>query len=250
MLNQRTQYTWWSADGFARERITRDNCNSRMACWSREVLYPVSKRLIDVLISAIVLILAAPLMALIAAAIKLDTPGPVFHIQNRTGKGGRPFRFYKFRSMTNGVDHTQEHRKFAEAYINGQPVSASTDENGRVVYKPASNGHKITRVGRWLRQTSLDELPQFLNVLKGDMSLVGPRPTMDYETALYTDRHRMRLAVLPGLTGWAQVHGRSGLSFDEIVTLDLEYIDRCSLLLDLKVLCATIPVVLNAEHAG
>jgi len=245
MLNQRTQYTWWSANGLA-----RDNCGSRWACWSREVLYPTTKRLMDAIISAIIVILAAPLMGLIALAIKLDSPGPVFHIQNRTGKDGRVFRFYKFRSMTNGVDHTQEHRKFAEAYINGQPVSAATDENGRVLYKPASNGHKITRVGRWLRQTSLDELPQFLNVLKGDMSLVGPRPTMDYETALYTERHRMRLAVPPGLTGWAQIHGRSGLSFDEIVTLDLEYINQCSLLLDLKVLCATIPVVLNAEHAG
>jgi lipopolysaccharide/colanic/teichoic acid biosynthesis glycosyltransferase len=217
---------------------------------SRRAFYPLAKRIIDILVSALVLILAAPLMAAIAVAIKLDSPGPVFHVQNRTGKDGRTFRFYKFRSMTNGVDHTQEHRKFAEAYINGQPVSASRDESGRVMYKPASNGHKITRVGRWLRQTSLDELPQIVNVLKGDMSLVGPRPTMDYETALYTDRHRMRLAATPGLTGWAQIHGRSGLSFDEIVSLDLEYIERSSLILDLKVMCATIPVVLNAEHAG
>jgi lipopolysaccharide/colanic/teichoic acid biosynthesis glycosyltransferase len=222
MLDQRTQVTWWPAHGLAQE-----NCSSRLACWSREVFYPLTKRFLDILVSVVVLILAAPLMALIATAIKLDSPGPVYHIQCRTGKGGRSFRFYKFRSMTNGVDHTQEHRKFAEAYINGQPVSATLDENGRVLYKPASNGHKITRVGRWLRQTSLDELPQFLNVLKGDMSLVGPRPTMDYETALYTERHARRLAVPPGLTGWAQIHGRSGLSFDEIVTLDLEYIDRC-----------------------
>ena len=245
MLNQRTQYTWWPTNG-----MTRGDCGSRVALPARGILYPAVKRLLDILVAALVLIFASPLMAAIALAIKLDSPGPVFHIQTRTGKGGRSFRFYKFRSMTNGVDHTQEHRKFAEAYINGQPVSAATDDDGRVMYKPASNGHKITRVGRWLRQTSLDELPQFLNVLKGDMSLVGPRPTMDYETALYTDRHRMRLAAVPGLTGWAQIHGRSGLSFDEIVSLDIEYIERCSLLLDLRVMCATIPVVLNAEHAG
>jgi lipopolysaccharide/colanic/teichoic acid biosynthesis glycosyltransferase len=245
MLHQRTQYTWWPAAG-----IACDESLARPISRSQRVFYPAIKRLIDIFVSTVALILVAPLMALIAVAIKLDSPGPVLHIQNRTGKGGRAFRFYKFRSMTNGVDHTQEHRKFAEAYINGQPVSAAQDENGRVLYKPASNGHKITRVGRWLRQTSLDELPQLLNVLKGDMSLVGPRPTMDYETALYTDRHRMRLAAVPGLTGWAQVHGRSGLSFDEIVSLDIEYIEKCSLLLDLKVICATIPVVLNAEHAG
>ena len=230
--------------------MARGDSDPRAACPSKGVVYPIAKRAIDIVISAIVLILAAPLLAVIAVAIKLDSAGPVLHVQNRTGKCGRAFRFYKFRSMTNGVDHTQEHRKFAEAYINGQPVAALQNDNGQLVYKPASNGHKITRVGRWLRQTSIDELPQFLNVLKGDMSLVGPRPTMDYETALYTERHQQRLAVTPGLTGWAQIHGRSGLSFDEIVSLDIEYIERCSLLLDLHVMCATIPVVLNAEHAG
>ena len=230
--------------------MARSDAGTRSVCASQWILYPLAKRLIDIVVAVLVLLATAPLMAAIAVAIKLDSPGPILHVQCRTGKGGRTFRFYKFRSMTNGVDHTEEHRKFAEAYISGQPVLASQDEAGRVLYKPASNGHKITRVGRWLRQTSLDELPQLLNVLKGDMSLVGPRPTMDYETELYTDRHRMRLAAVPGLTGWAQIHGRSGLSFDEIVALDIEYIEQCSLILDLKVLCATIPVVLHAEHAG
>jgi lipopolysaccharide/colanic/teichoic acid biosynthesis glycosyltransferase len=245
MLNQRTQYTWWSTSSLHGSEI-----ELRGKCAQKHRYYPLVKRLMDVIIAAVALVLAAPLMVLIALAIKLDTPGPIFHVQSRTGKSGRTFRFYKFRSMTNGVDHTEEHRKFAAAYINGRPVAAAQDDNGRVLYKPASNGHKITWVGRWLRQTSLDELPQLLNVLKGDMSLVGPRPTMDYETSLYTDRHRIRLEAVPGLTGWAQIHGRSGLSFDEIVSLDIEYIEQCSLLLDLKVLWATIPVVLNAEHAG
>lgn len=245
MLNQRTQVTWWQANG-----MTQGDTGPRITSSVKFTFYPIAKRCMDVSISALVLIVLAPLFVAIAIAIKLDSPGTVFHMQNRTGRSGRVFRFYKFRSMTGGVDHTQEHRRFAEAYINGQAVSASRDGSGRILYKPASNGHTVTRVGRWLRQTSLDELPQLLNVLKGDMSLVGPRPTMDYETALYTERHWLRLAALPGLTGWAQIHGRSGLSFDEIVAFDLEYIEGCSLGLDLKVLLATIPVVLHAEHAG
>jgi lipopolysaccharide/colanic/teichoic acid biosynthesis glycosyltransferase len=152
--------------------------------------------------------------------------------------------------MTHSAENTEEHRKFAVAYINGQAVQAAKDENGRPIYKPATNGHKITRVGKWLRQTSLDELPQLINVVKGDMSLVGPRPTMDYETQLYTERHFARLAVLPGLTGWAQIHGRSGLTFEDIVSYDIEYIHHRSFWLDVRILAATIPVVLSAEHAG
>ena len=244
MLNQRSEILGW------RPRPLLLEHGLRVAAPIKTASYPIFKRCLDLLVSVLALLVLAPLLAAIAAAIKLDSPGPVFAIQNRTGRGGRTFRFYKFRSMTSGVDHTQEHRKFAEAYINGHADLASVDQNGRPLYKPASNGHTVTRVGRWLRQTSIDELPQLLNVLKGDMSLVGPRPTMDYETALYTDRHRQRLAAVPGLTGWAQIHGRSGLSFDEIVTLDIEYIERRSLGLDLRVLFATVPVVLKAEHAG
>jgi len=212
--------------------------------------YPVAKRLLDVFISLALLIFLAPLMLAVAIAIRLDSSGPVIYVQRRGGRDGRLFNFYKFRSMSNGHDHTQEHRKFAEAYINGWTTDHQRTEDGVVIYKPATNGHTVTRVGRWLRSTSLDELPQLFNVLKGDMSLVGPRPSMDYEVAMYTEWQRQRLSVLPGLTGWAQINGRSRLAFDEIVRLDLEYIARRSLLWDLGIFLATIPVPLRAQDAG
>ena len=166
------------------------------------------------------------------------------------GLNGRIFGFYKFRSMTYSKEHVQEHKKFAEAYINGHVTVHRTDGNGHSVYKPAANGRTITPVGRWLRRMSLDELPQPINVLRGDMSLVGPRPSMDYEFAFYTERQRQRLAVLPGLTGWAQINGRSSLSFDEIVTFDLTYIAQRLIWLDIRILFSTVPVVLGAEYAG
>jgi lipopolysaccharide/colanic/teichoic acid biosynthesis glycosyltransferase len=243
MLNQRTQIMWWQATSLPR---------AKAGGWAfvAHSLYLAVKRFFDLLTAAIFLVLLAPLLLLIAVAIKAESSGPVLHVQRRSGLNGRVFRFYKFRSMTNGQDHTQEHRKFAEAYINGHAVKATEDGNGHTLYKPSSNGHTITRVGRWLRRTSLDELPQLFNILKGDMSLIGPRPTMDYETAIFTERHRGRLAVLPGLTGWAQIHGRSTLSFEEIVSLDLEYIARQSFWMDLKILLTTIPQVLSARNAG
>jgi len=242
MLNQRTQFIWWQVG------LLPKVPSCRTAAF-RLSLYLLAKRCLDVFLSGLALVLLAPLMVLIAIAIKLDSPGPILHVQRRTGLGGRVFPFYKFRSMTN-EDHAQEHRRFAESYISGQLVSASQADDGRVLYKPATSAHSVTRLGRWLRQTGLGELPQLFNVLKGDMSLVGPRPTIDYETALYTEHHRQRLTVLPGLTGWAQIHGRSGLSFDEIVALDLEYTAKRSFGLDARVLLTTIPVVLSAQHAG
>jgi lipopolysaccharide/colanic/teichoic acid biosynthesis glycosyltransferase len=242
MLNQRTQSVWWQATDLPRVKLGGQTHRSLR-------LYLAVKRFFDLLIAIVFGVLLAPVMLLIAIAIKLESPGPVLHIQLRSGLNGRIFRFYKFRSMTNGHDHSQEHRKFAEAYINGH-AAAAQDRNGQVIYKPSSNGRTITRVGRWLRRTSLDELPQLFNILKGDMSLIGPRPAMDYETALFSERSRGRLAAPPGLTGWAQIHGRSALRFEEIVTLDLEYIAKRSLWMDLKILLATIPQVLSAKNAG
>jgi lipopolysaccharide/colanic/teichoic acid biosynthesis glycosyltransferase len=243
MLNQRTQIVWWQATGMPRAKLGGRTSISLP-------LYLAVKRIFDLLIAIVFSVLLAPIMLLIAIAIKIETPGPVLHVQRRSGLNGRVFRFYKFRSMTNGHDHTQEHRKFAEAYINGHAEAVTHDGNGQAIYKPSSNGHTVTRVGRWLRRTSLDELPQLFNMLKGDMSLIGPRPAMDYETVLFTERQCGRLAALPGLTGWAQIHGRSALSFEEIITLDLEYIAKRSIWMDLKILLATIPQVLSAKNAG
>lgn len=243
MLTQRTQFDWWQSNVLVK-------CEPEDIPAPLPDLYPMAKRVLDVFVALAALLILSPLWLIIAVLIKLDSPGPVFHLQKRTGRHGKPFWFYKFRSMTNGHDHTLEHRKFAEAYINGQETATLSDDRGVMIYKPKHNGHSVTRVGRFLRRTSLDELPQLINVLKGDMSLVGPRPTMDYETELYTERHKLRLAVLPGLTGWAQIHGRSTLCFEEIVDYDIEYIQCRSLSFDMKILVSTVPVVLTAQHAA
>lgn len=221
---------------------SRDRISARP--WPYEGL----KRALDVLLSCCLLLLLAPWMALIALLIKLDSPGPVLHVQRRVGKGGRPFRFYKFRSMYNDVDHTIAHREFSREYINGHHPLL-TAHPGEGLYKPPSNGASVTPVGRWLRKYSLDELPQLVNVLKGDMSLVGPRPSMDYEVEEYADWHRRRLDVLPGITGLAQVNGRSTLPFDDIVRYDIQYIEHRSLWLDFRILLKTIPIVLMAYGA-
>lgn len=241
MLSQHAHPVWWQARSLPRADFGAYPSLSRL-------LYPACKRLLDITAAIVMLVALAPLMLVIALAIKLESPGPVLHVQRRTGLHGRVFRFYKFRSMTNGHDHTQELRKFAEAYINGQ--QAQSPEPAPAIYKPPTNGHSITRVGRWLRRTSLDELPQLINVLKGDMSLVGPRPHIECEVNMYTDRHRQRLAVPPGLTGWAQINGRSSLRFEDMVRLDLEYIAQRSLRKDLAILLATVPAVLQARDAG
>ncbi len=243
MLSEHFQPLTWQ------QQVVRQD---RLVAWDALArgIYPAAKRIMDLVLSVFLLIVAAPLMAVIALAIKLDSPGPVLYVQRRVGLNGRVFDFYKFRSMTNGHDHTQEHRAFARAYINGEQVSSLRDSNGKAIFKPASNGHQVTRIGRLLRRTSLDELPQLFNVIKGDMSLVGPRPSIDYEVEMYTDYHRQRLAVLPGLTGWAQINGRSSLAFDEIVALDLEYIAQRSLCKDLSILVGTLPVILQADSAG
>ncbi len=197
-----------------------------------------AKRAVDIVFSLVVIVLGLPFYALIAALIKITSEGPVLFVQDRVGKDGRPFKFFKFRTMLVDCSDAQ-HRNFAEDFINGRLMH--DEENGRVF--KLKNDPRVTAIGRFLRRTSLDELPQFLNVLRGEMTLVGPRPPLAYELAHYKEWHRGRLAVKPGLTGLWQVSGRSTVPFDEMVMLDLYYIENWSLALDMKIILRTVPVM-------
>jgi len=197
------------------------------------------KRAFDILFTLGVAVLGLPFYLLIAILIKLTSEGPVLFVQDRVGQDGRSFKFFKFRTMlVDNSDH--QHRSFAEDFIKGRLMNGS--EEGRVF--KLQNDPRVTSIGRFLRKTSLDELPQFINVLRGEMTLVGPRPPLSYELAHYKEWHRGRLAVKPGLTGLWQVSGRSTVPFDEMVMLDLYYIENWSLALDLKIILRTVPVML------
>jgi lipopolysaccharide/colanic/teichoic acid biosynthesis glycosyltransferase len=186
----------------------------------------------------------APLFLLIALAIRLDSPGPALFRQTRIGKDGQSFNFYKFRSMYHGVDRSS-HQAFFKAFVNGHIHPESDDGT---VLKPAE-ANQITPLGRFLRRTSLDELPQIINIVKGEMSFIGPRPNVPEEVQEYKEWHERRLAVLPGITGWAQVNGRSCITFDRIAQYDLEYVENQSLLMDLLILGCTVPLVLRGKGA-
>lgn len=242
MIETKTSPVTWS-------RITVETVHGTRLNRARFLSYTRVKRWMDLVCAVILLVLLSPLMALIALAIHLDSPGPAIFRQKRVGQWGKEFVMFKFRSMYADADE-EVHRQFAKKYVNGlTSKTASSSASGHVLYKPSGDG-RITRVGKWLRRTSLDELPQLWNVLKGEMSLVGPRPAVPYEVEEYSEWHLQRLAVPPGLTGLAQISGRSGLTFEKIVRLDLEYIEKRSLALDALILLKTIPVVLKAKCAA
>jgi exopolysaccharide biosynthesis polyprenyl glycosylphosphotransferase len=194
-----------------------------------------TKRAFDLVFAALALVLLAPLWLAIALAIRLDSPGPVLFRQLRAGRNGKPITVYKFRSMYHGAEAEQ------------QKLQALNEASGPL-FKIKEDPRR-TRVGRWIRQTSLDELPQVLNVLRGDMSLVGPRPALLSEVAQYQDWHNKRLEVLPGITGLWQVSGRSDLTFDEMVMLDIYYAENWTMLQDLRILLRTVPQVLFGDGA-
>ena len=195
----------------------------------------VFKRVLDVVFGAAALVLLSPLLGAIAAAIKLDSAGVVFYASNRIGKKGRVFRCVKFRTMVADAERRQ-----AEL----MPMN----ERDGVLFKVA-NDPRVTKLGRWLRKYSLDELPQFWNVLKGEMSVVGPRPPLASEVQEYQLSHLRRLDVTPGITGLWQVQGRQDPSFANYVTLDVTYIDNWSVWLDFKIMLRTIGVVLAGTGA-
>ncbi len=199
------------------------------------------KRVIDLLGAILGGILILPVLLAIALAIRLTSSGPILYKQTRIGRGGTPFTMFKFRSMVVHEDD-EGHQRYLEEFLkNG--TAASVDIRGNKIYKRVDDP-RITSVGRLLRRTSLDELPQLLNVIRGEMSLVGPRPCLPFEYDLYEDWQRRRLSVTPGMTGLWQVTGRSYVTFEEMVLLDLFYIGNWSLGLDVKLLLRTLPVIL------
>lgn len=210
--------------------------------------YRLSKRTLDLALSLLLVVLLSPVLTIIWLAIKLEDGGPAIIRQRRVGLGGQVFSFYKFRSMTRDVDHSLSHRAFAQQVIRGE-ITKGPHSNGGLL-KPTGDGRMITRVGRVLRKTSMDELPQLFNVILGDMSLVGPRPSIDYEAEVYYDWYLPRLSVLPGITGMAQIHGRSSIPFPQIVRWDLQYVEQRSFWLDLKIMVQTAPVVLRMRNTG
>ena len=208
----------------------------------------VIKRAMDIVGSLLVLSLCAPIFVAIALAIKVSSKGPALFRQRRVGQHGQTFTFFKFRSMQVNNDHSV-HKEYVTKFIASEASKHPSNGNGEGVYKLTSDP-RVTRVGKFLRRTSLDELPQFLNVLKGEMSLVGPRPPIPYELAAYQTWHRRRLLeVKPGITGLWQVAGRSRVNFDEMVRLDLRYATSWSPSLDFTILLRTPLAVIKGEGA-
>jgi lipopolysaccharide/colanic/teichoic acid biosynthesis glycosyltransferase len=208
-------------------------------------LTAVGCRVLDVAVSGVLLLLLLPVFAIIALAIRLDTRGPVIYRQKRVGRGLVPFTVNKFRSMHDGASHAK-HKAYVEALIAGQEPDQGTE---KPFYK-LSEDERVTRVGRVLRKTSLDELPQLWNVLRGNMSLVGPRPCLHYELEAYPAHWFGRFAVKPGITGPWQVGGRSEIGLEDMIALDIEYTRERSFWLNVKILFRTIPVVLNRRGAA
>jgi lipopolysaccharide/colanic/teichoic acid biosynthesis glycosyltransferase len=181
------------------------------------------KRAMDVMIASVGLLLGGPVLAAAMAAIRLESPGHPIYRQRRIGRDGEPFDLYKLRTMVHGAEHM------------GAGMAVNEGDS------------RITRVGAFLRRTSLDELPNLVNVVRGDMSIVGPRPTIPVQVEQYTERQRGRLAVKPGITGWAQVNGRASLPWADRIELDLWYVEHQSLRLDLRILARTVAILVRGE---
>jgi exopolysaccharide biosynthesis polyprenyl glycosylphosphotransferase len=208
-----------------------------------EGLNLVTKRLFDLVVAATILLVILPVFPLVAAAIWIGDGRPIFFRQQRIGIRGKPFELLKFRTMRTGSSDGA-HREYVQKWIGQNGHAAQL--NGQQIFKLVDDP-RITRIGKVLRHLAIDELPQLINVLRGDMSLVGPRPALPYELELYKDWHKRRLDALPGITGLWQVNGRNRLGFDEMVRLDLEYLNGWSLASDLKILFRTIPAVLQGQ---
>ena len=202
-------------------------------------------RLLDIVVASVALVVLSPLLLLVALVVRLESPGPAIFSQRRVGLDLRPFTVHKFRTMRKGASH-DKHRAFVRSLIEGkQPATV----NGEPLFKMASDD-RITRVGRFLRRSSVDELPQLWNVVRGDMSLVGPRPPIPYEVEHYPAHWFARFQVKPGLTGLWQVSGRCELTLEQMIALDVRYVRERSLRLNVLILVRTIPAVLTSRGAS
>ncbi len=216
-------------------RVAEEVAPSRVGLLNAAFWQIAVKRLMDIVVSTLAIVALTPVLLAVALLIRTTSRGPVFYVQERVGRGGGPFRMMKFRSMYRGAHERRD--EHSELNIHQGPIFKIRDDP------------RITPVGRAIRRLSLDELPQFFNVLMGSMSLVGPRPALPEEFLDYTERERQRLQVKPGLTCIWQVSGRSDVDFDTWIDMDLEYIDEWSLRLDLMLLAKTVPAVITGRGA-
>jgi lipopolysaccharide/colanic/teichoic acid biosynthesis glycosyltransferase len=235
-----------------------DRLNVRLLAENRN-LYFFEKRIFDFCVSLIVLCILSPLVALVAIMIKFDSHGPIIFTQERVGAKRKihnhvksweriTFRCYKFRTMVCNADPSL-HKSYVQALINNDYEGMCELQGGDTRLRKLTHDPRITRVGRILRKCSIDEIPQFFNVLKGDMSLVGPRPAIPYEVEMYKPRHHQRLNTLPGITGLWQVTARSTASFDEMTDIDIQYIKQQSFWLDLLIILKTPLAVISCKGA-
>jgi lipopolysaccharide/colanic/teichoic acid biosynthesis glycosyltransferase len=210
----------------------------------RPAIYLWLKDIIDRTLALLAIVALSPLLVTVAIGIRLDSPGSPTYRREQVGENGYKFTAYKFRTMYTGNDDGV-YKGYLVQYVQ-ENAPYKTDQDGQPVYK-VTDDPRVTRLGALLRRTNLDELPQLLNVLKGEMSLVGPRPDIPFAVAMYKDWHHQRLQAKPGITGLWQVSGRKGLSFEDMVRLDIEYVRTRSLLLDVKILLLTIGTVLKRD---
>jgi lipopolysaccharide/colanic/teichoic acid biosynthesis glycosyltransferase len=211
----------------------------------KRMMYLHLKRLMDIIVALGLILFFGPLMLAITVGILISSPGPIFYHQTRVGKNGKQFGMLKFRSMQ-VKNNPDLHREYVQKLIRENVSPSSLGKSSLKI----DGDPRITGVGKYLRKFSLDELPQFFNVMKGEMSIVGPRPSLPYEYELYTDWHKQRLAVLPGITGLWQVKAHNTVSFEEMVQIDLDYIQSMDLWLDLKIMVLTPVEMIRGKGSG
>lgn len=206
--------------------------------------YERAKRILDIVFTLLIAVPVLLISAVIALLIVADSEGPILYRQKRIGRNGTEFEMFKFRSMYVKKDDSS-HREAIKHYMNGSKLNNDTNSPYKIYNDP-----RVTKVGKFIRATSIDEIPQFLNVLRGDMSLVGPRPPLPFEVELYNSRHKLRLSGNPGLTGPWQVYGRSRVNFENMVEMDIAYLQQQSLGEDIKLILLTVPVVITKRGGG